>query len=169
MEFKEVDFKDVSAIRPSFKLHSGDRTAIYSRVLIARFEGEYRIGSRGAPDAHFIYGQTQAAVIMWNPDALLFDFSDLDYRWGDEMDMLLGSPDCGDLPTAVLGGSKCLPAIATLLFGEKTVRQATEHDGVFENLDEALLYLESKLKTKRDELDREFPPKLRKRWGLFGL
>jgi hypothetical protein len=163
MEFKSVEFKDASGVTPSFKLRSGERGVVYSKILIARFDGEYRIGSRGGPDAYFIYAMTQAAVTVWHPDALLLDFSNLDYQWGDEMGMLLALHDRGGLPTAVLGGEKCLPAIATLVFGEKTTQLATERDGIFENLDEALFYLESKLKAKRDELHRKYPPQPPKR------
>ncbi len=73
------------------------------------------------------------------------------------MDWVLGSPEGVQIPTAIVGSEKCMPAIATLLFGINTTKRATEEENVFETLDDGLAYVEARLIEKRADLVREFP------------
>lgn len=140
MSFETVAFE--SNIRYEFQLET-DRSK--PRILIAKFIGTYRPGSSGAPDACFIIGITTAACEMWGPSALILDFRQLSYVWGDEMDWLLG--DFGETmrrPTAIVGSELCLPAIGTLLYDETSTIPATDAENIFDNLDEAITYLHSR-------------------------
>ena len=163
MQFQRVEFSNESAVRFSFSCHaSGDRYEPYSRIVAVHFEGEYRIGSGGKPDARLIVALTQAAVIVWKADALILDLRGLDYQWGDEMEWVLSPPDgCPDLPFAVVVSDLCLPAISTLIFGVHSDRKATEREDIFESFEEAAEWLQAKLVVKREALYREFdgPPK----------
>src|ERR1051326_8385333 len=167
MSFREVTFQDASPIKFSFSYKGRERGVAYSNVLVASFDGEYRSGSAGAPDAMLIRGVTQAAVTVWSPAGLVLDLSKLHYAWGDEMDMLLGPPDGLEIPTAVVGSDICLPAIATLMFGMDTTKKATEQEGIFESLDEALAYVEARLEKRGGALGEKYPPLPRKSWGLL--
>jgi hypothetical protein len=167
MSFHDVTFSDASPINFSFSYKERERGVAYSNVLVASFDGEYRPGSAGAPDAMLIRGITQAAVTVWSPAGLVLDLRKLHYEWGDEMDMLLGPPDGLEIPTAVVGSELCLPAIATLMFGVNTTKRATEQEGVFDALDAALAYVEAQLKEERVALSEKYPPLPRKSWGLL--
>lgn len=167
MSFREVTLQGASPIKYSFSYKERQRGVAYSNVLVASFDGEYRSGSAGAPDAMLIRGITQTAVMIWSPSGLVLDFRKLHYEWGDEMEMLLGPPDDIDIPTAVVGSELCLPAIATLMFGMNTAKKATEHEGVFDSLELALGYVETQLQQKRVALAEKYPPLPRKNWGLL--
>jgi len=167
MLFREVTFRDASPIKFSLSYRERERGVAYSNVLVASFDGDYRSGSAGAPDAMLIRGITQAAVTVWSPAGLILDFTKLDYGWGDEMDMLLGPPDGLEIPTAVVGSELCLPAIATLMFGMDTARKATEQEGIFDSLDAAVAYVEARLQEKRVALAEKYPSLPRKSWMLL--
>lgn len=167
MPFREVTFQDASPIKFSFSYRDRQRNVAYSNVLVASFDGEYRSGSAGAPDARLIHGITQAAVTIWTPAGLVLDLRKLHYEWGDEMDMLLGPPDGLEIPTTVVGSELCLPAIATLMFGMNTTKRATEQEGIFDLLEPALVYVETQLQQKRVALAEKYPPLPRKSWGLL--
>ncbi len=158
MSFHDVTFHDVSPIKYSFSYKERVRGVAYSDVLVARFDGEYRSGCSGAPDASLISGVTQAAVTIWSPAGLVLDLRQLHYEWGDEMDLVLGPPDGVQIPTAIVGSEKCLPAIATLIFGINTIKRATEEENIFETLHDALAYVEARLVEKRVALAKKYPP-----------
>jgi hypothetical protein len=170
MEFEAVTLSDNSSLRYSLSFHHPKKGEFYSRFLAVHVEGEYRIGSGGAPDAYFICGIVQAAVEIWHPDALILDFRKLRYQWDDEMDLLLGAPEVdGILPFAVVVGDACLPAVSTLIYGVGTSRIATEHEGIFDDFARAVTYLEEKLAPQREKLRERialYQPK--KRWGFLG-
>jgi hypothetical protein len=135
VNLRPARFEDESNIRCEFQL---DRSAdIHSyATLIAKFAGRYREGSGGNPDARFICGMLKAAIEVWRPGALVINFSELDYVWGDEMDWFL-SPTFNNLPAAVVIGPGCAAAIATLIWGLNTNRPATDADFVFDTVQKA--------------------------------
>ncbi len=60
---------------------AGDGTAVH----VLAFAGTYRHGSAGSPDADVMCGQVAAALATWTVRALVYDFRELDYQWGDGM------------------------------------------------------------------------------------
>lgn len=140
MNLKRVSFDEIP-IRCEFHLEtSGIGAGRYWYALIAKFAGHYREGSVGNPDAGFILGMARTAVEVWHAKALVLDFSELQYQWGDEMEWLL-PPDV-PVPTAVVVGPGCGPAIATLLWEDvKTSHKASEKDFIFDSVEDAWKYV----------------------------
>jgi hypothetical protein len=135
MNLRPVRIGDETSLRCEFQLETSGRNS-FCYTLIARFSGEYRIGSGGKPDARFIAGMTRMAVAIWHPAALVLDLSELRYEWGDDMRDLL-PPSEGHMKSAVVVGPGCARAIATLLWGVDTQKAATEADFIFDNVEAA--------------------------------
>jgi hypothetical protein len=136
MKLERVAFDDDNRIDYEFLLETTGASRFWY-TLIAKFRGQYRDGSAGAPDAAFIEGLTRTALEVWSPAALVLDLSELRYDWGDEMASLLDIGDDGGLKTAVVVGPGCARAIATLMWGVDTTREATEAEGIFATVEEA--------------------------------
>jgi len=134
MKLLPVRLEDETRLRYEFQLETSGRNS-FCYTLIAKFIGEYRDGSAGRPDVDFIVGMTNLAVAMWHPAALVLDLSDLRYEWGDEMSWLL--PPSVTCKAAVVVGPKCARAIATVMWGLDTQKQATEADFIFETVEAA--------------------------------
>jgi hypothetical protein len=54
-------------------------------VLIISFFGEYPPGSLGKKQATYISKKTISGIIDFNPDAVILDFRELTYQWGNTM------------------------------------------------------------------------------------
>src|SRR6266550_2062673 len=72
-------------------------------ILIAKFTGRYRPGCQGNPDAAYLVAMGVAAVSYWEPKGVVLDVSQLEYVWGDMMDMVRGGAWAGlNVPFAVV-------------------------------------------------------------------
>ncbi len=143
MSLSTVTFQGDSSIAHSFQLQREPRS-----ILVARFEGVYRVGCKGAPDGRLIQGLTGAALIIWRPSGLILDLRQLSYVWGDEMEEVLGMRGEIKIPFAVVGSELCLPAIGTLIkqfSGFKELKTATDAENVFEGIEEAFDYVGRKI------------------------
>jgi hypothetical protein len=134
MKLQPVRIEDETRLRYEFQLETTGRHS-FCYTLIAKFSGEYRPGSAGSPDASFIVGITELAVGIWHPAGLILDLSELRYEWGDEMEWLL--PPSVGCKAAVVVGPGCAPAIATLLWGLKTEKSATDAEFIFDSVQAA--------------------------------
>jgi hypothetical protein len=145
MPIKSVTFERETDIRYEFQLETSDEKPPFWRILVATFSGHYRSGHRGAPDAGFIQGITQAALGVWWPAALILDFRNLDYVWGDNMEEVLGCRGEIRVPYAVVLGDQCRPAITTLLqVFRPEIASATELEHIFDDIEEAWNYVHQK-------------------------
>ena len=165
--FRDFNFQDFSAVKASFSISSrcsgldGKKLAGNGAMLIARFAGPY---SESITASH-ICGLTQAAVMLLQPMALILDFRQLDYTWGNAMTVVLQLDfDFSPIPMALLGSVRCLPAIATLMFGTSTKKRATEQEGVFDSFDASVACLENQI-LAGDCFPGGLHP-FRKCWGL---
>lgn len=134
MKFDAVDLTQNGNISYSIERWSRSKRPFLS-VIHLSFAGDYRDGSGGAPDAHFIRGITRTVNEIWRPSAMILDLRAVKYEWGDEMDLVL------DLPTkisAIVVGGKCEPAISTLLYGLRTNKSVVEEANYFDALDPAI-------------------------------
>ena len=52
-------------------------------VLMVSFKGRYPDGSMGRKQAHYIKVMTMHGIHAFDPVALILDFRELDYRWGN--------------------------------------------------------------------------------------
>lgn len=122
MQEAEVSLGALSAIGCRFTLrtYSEEEDGFYCPVLIAAFDGEYRHGARGNDDAVYLTAMLSAAVSAWHPLALVLDFKDLTYTWGDMMDSPLRFGEEhrhweGGLATTVVASSRNEPALRSLI------------------------------------------------------
>jgi len=114
-----------------------DKKPFLSIIHLA-FAGDYRSGSGGAPDAHFIEGMVRTVDAIWGPSALVLDLRNVSYDWGDEMDLVL-QPPTGI--SAIVVGPKCEPAISTLCYGIDTKKSILEQAHFFDALEPAIDYV----------------------------
>ncbi len=107
--------------------------------LVARVNGRYRDGSTGNPDAYFLHGLIKTAVDLWSPKAVIIDFTNFQYDWGDMLELVYDAPESKE--RAYVVGNACRRAMSTLEFGENTQRDITEHDEFFDSFEDAFRYL----------------------------
>ena len=117
MELKEVTLQELSAIQHEIMLAPCAPFSIPDFKVIA-YKGIYSHGSMGSQDARYIVATAKAAHEAWYSSAIILDFTELDYQWGDEMDWVLS---IGHQPhincsysLAIIVGSKCESALRTL-------------------------------------------------------
>jgi hypothetical protein len=115
-------------------------------ILVASFSGVYREGSSGGPDARFIEALGQAAVIAWEPEGMILDFSNLEYSSGDDLKSILniGERVYGNesLPVAVVVGPKSEKA-ARSLFNSATLDSGSEW--IFSEFEPAFSHIEREM------------------------
>ena len=102
---------DVRCDAEEWKDEAGDR------ALVLRFTGTVRPGSAGAPDADAMVAQVAAALAVWPCEAVIYDLSALDYRWGDGLVRVLSvpAPDAWLQPaSAVVSGSSSQAGLRSL-------------------------------------------------------
>lgn len=153
IELTPRSLEELSDVRVAF--FQGTAGASGRSVLVIRFSGTYRVGCQGNPDAAFMTAMGKAGLEAFDATGLLLDLSELDYRWGDMLDLVLalGDDPPGPLarlfgerprPRAVLVGPRCRVAIGTLLFGLADPRDPTEREGYFDRLEDAWAWLGAK-------------------------
>jgi hypothetical protein len=127
------------------------------RLLVMKFSGVYGVGCEGNPDAAYMSAMSAAAVDYWQPEGTVLDLSELQYDWGDLIETALG-PREGHAPHAVVVGPKSRRALATLMFGLDTTKDATDHEGYFDNLDVAIAYVIAQMGNIATETLHVHPP-----------
>lgn len=125
------------------------------QALIMTFKGHYGHGSGGNRDARYMTAMTRAAVEFSAPDALVFDFSELAYVWGDMMEAVLGAGqdrwDDEGLPLAVVVSDRCEPGLRSLLADE---REASGVEMLHRSLDAAIWHVDDRLARRRASTQR---------------
>ncbi len=144
MNFRPVDFAEFT-VHCEFAL-SRPQTQRTGGMLKATVRGTFGVGSAGNIHARYLCGMITTAHATWRPAALLLDLSGLVYTWGDAMaDVLDAGGDLG-VPSAVVVGPPCQQALATLMFQDvNTTHNATEREGVFDELSAATEWLQGKI------------------------
>lgn len=79
----EVDFSLVEEFDDDWQ--DSTEEGMMPRVLVMHVRGTYRSGSQGNPDADALVLTLHGMLRMISPDALVFDFRELDYTWGNRM------------------------------------------------------------------------------------
>ena len=152
MELEPVNLAAFLEITPSAFLYKS-RLENAPLVLIVKFKGLYHSGSSGSPDAGFISAVKNSALYHYVPDALILDFSELEYEWGDDLDNLLPDDDAvyywRRTPMAVVVGPRCREAIRTLTFGLEDERQLSETTWAKDSLEEAISFIEPRAAARK--------------------
>lgn len=120
---REVFPQQLSAI-----VHRHFITATAPSVLVVSASGEYRRGSLGNPDARAMRAEILRGIGAYSPLAVVLDWRELDYAWGDGLLMVLA--DVGSVllddyandphrdllpPLNIVTSSRCRPALFSLL------------------------------------------------------
>lgn len=134
----EVHLSDLSRIVHSFHILKSSGGSVVD-ALIIKFVGSYGVGCKGNDDASYMCAVTSAGLEAWRPHALIFDFAELDYVWGDMLrevlsvgkgkvgvlEMLtlgkiaaISDAKPGDIPTFVVVSDRCRKAVGSLLVEE---------------------------------------------------
>ena len=118
------------------------------QALILEFTGRYGIGSEGNGDADFIAVIRNACLAVINSKAVVFDFRNMEYEWGNRLFDILRCPrpnsEADDfLPTAMVISDKCRQGFATCV---------PLVPPMFETLEEALAFVERPARKYVDEL-----------------
>jgi hypothetical protein len=137
MKFDAIELSKDGNIRCSLRRWARNKQPFLSIVHVA-FSGDYRNGSAGAPDAHYMVGITGIANEVWRPSALILDLRDVRYQWGDEMDLVLAPPGRA---VAILVGPSCERAISTLWYGINTTQSILEEPHFFRDFEPAVDYV----------------------------
>ncbi|MEB1609342.1 hypothetical protein VDQ74_05465 [Xanthomonas campestris pv. campestris] len=124
------------------RFHLTDGEAYRSnRALVVSFTGHYRDGSRGNPDAAYMRAIIRLRCDLWWQKGLVIDLSALRYDFGDMIESAFDHPR--DLPVAIVVSPLAGRALATLWYGEDTDRPATQQNDVFDNLPDAISFVQS--------------------------
>ena len=174
VQFSEIDFADISKIKVRYEV--APLSFNYNwRILRISFSGNYGHGSEGNNDALYMRAMVDAAVTVFYPDGLIYDFQELSYTWGDQLDKVLFPPEClagqsEPPPFAITTGSNCEEAIFTLFRDLNFDRDALSW--VFNTSSSAADYVVGILRgadsqrfeenrKEKDQRDRDF-------WDLLG-
>ncbi|KAA3635268.1 MAG: hypothetical protein DWQ02_10125 [Bacteroidetes bacterium] len=135
---------DWSGIQVSFQLGQF-RTFFRRQILAVSYSGEYGVGCEGNGDARYMYAMGKMGIELFTPDAVIIDFQNLEYLWGDMLGMVFGLGGLNyhpfNIPRAMVVGEKCKKAIGTLLFGLESNEPASNEDWIFESMEEAINYV----------------------------
>ena len=108
--------------------------------------GTYKSGSAGSSDAYHIRGMMAYAQERFYQRYWILDLSELEYEWGDEMDLVLGLDEFEGIEcVATVFGSKCIEAIATLGGMDRKPENLLSEDGNFLTIKEAYEYILPKI------------------------
>ncbi len=144
INLERQNLKNWSDIQISFQLGQF-RTFFRRQILVVAYSGEYGVGCEGNADARYMSAMGKMGIELYTPDAVIIDFQDLEYVWGDMLAMVFGLGGLKNyphnIPRAMVVGEKCKKAIETLLFGMESNEPATNEDWIFESMDEAIMYV----------------------------
>jgi hypothetical protein len=109
MEFRDFDLSTLSAL--SYRIRTcGFGGKWNPTALILEFSGTYGWGSQGNSDADFIAAIKAVALEVLRVHAVVFDFREMCYEWGNRIWNVLPcrQPDGGGpLPVAIAISDKC--------------------------------------------------------------
>lgn len=140
--FESVSLVGSSEIRVSYEVAVLEDVNCILRII---YNGKYRSGSAGRPDATYMRATAAAGVAAFDPDAVIFDFSKFSYTWGDELDTVYDTA----ARYALLVGPHCREAIRTLELGQFSIEPLSSIPWVHETLDAACEYLQRELRGRR--------------------
>lgn len=142
MSFQSITVQEYCpSINYSFKIQNLRDTKLID-ILIISFQGKYRNGSSGSPDAGLIKGIVKLGVCVFDPFGLIIDLRDLEYNWGDDFDLIFEEEM--HINSVLLIGEKCRKAMSTLMFGIHSEKDIVDNIFFFDDYDKALARLNDK-------------------------
>jgi hypothetical protein len=142
MKLTPCGFEDFSNVAVSFytsRLESRPWQN-YEELLIIHFASTQRVGWK---DIGFMDAMKLAGIRLWQPRAVIFDFTGLYYEWGDEMDSLFrksaADPWGEAVPKAAVVSAENRAGLTSLLRQEMGIDPETV---LFNSLEQAVAAVE---------------------------
>ncbi len=114
-------------------------------ILVVTFSGKYRYGSAGNADADYMRAMAEAGIYATSPTALILDFTELAYEWGDKIDWVLnaGTDQHGDsfFPMAVVIDDGCSDGLQSLIRGIDSSNPIDDNETFFWSIDDAVAHV----------------------------
>ena len=147
--FKDAYLMDSSNIEVTYRLGKAkcNQDAI---ILVVSYSGNYKIGARGNEDAVYMEAKRDLGLSKSGADAVMIDFRELNYVWGDMIELVYCLGLDTDFPVACVLGDGCREAIGTLVHGVNSTEPATTEENLFDDFDEAWQYIEELLEKKEN-------------------
>lgn len=144
---KEVSFSQLSNLKYDIFLFESSVKSFFE-IMIIKFTGQYGFGSGGNSDAVFMKAISKAALSAWVPKGLILDFTNLEYEWGDQIEILfdLNPFSRSPFPLALIVGEKSEEGVRTLILGCESTESIDQVDWVFKDFGSAREYIENKVK-----------------------
>lgn len=115
MQLTEHDLQSWSRIKVRY-FTSPDWELGCGRTLVIKYAVEYRWGSEGWPDATYMRVMAKAGIEALDPWCVIYDASELNYRWGNNINNAFPNVDLKPprVPVAVVIGPGCEPGMPHL-------------------------------------------------------
>src|SRR5262249_38293395 len=113
---QERTLSELSKVQVRYFLGSSTQRP-YVEILVIKYVGTYPFGSSGNDDAQYMYAMAKAGVAAFEPWGVIHDLSELDYEWGDRLNMAF---DVG--PAELQGGAE----VVLSLFGDGNSSRAKQ-------------------------------------------
>ena len=111
-------------------------------ILHIKFSGTYRLGSAGKTELGYMTGNYELGKAIWRPFKIILDISNVEYEWGDDMELLLDISD--PKSSVIIVGDKNRKAISTLIYGIDTKKDIVDNKFYFDNLEKGVQELKRK-------------------------
>ena len=147
MELRDFDIHALSSLK--YRIRTCDFGGRWNpTALLLEFSGTYGWGSRGNADADFIAAIKAAALEILHVQAVVFDFRQMSYKWGNRIWNVLPcrEPDGDPLPTAIVVSDRCKKGFSSC---------ADMVPPMYDSLEEALRFIEVLARSAIDELMRD--------------
>ena len=163
-----MKFEDLTLVNPksenqlTTEFYVGDSsTPEYDiKVVTIKFIGEYRLGSKGNPDAKFMYSTIEFAKSYFKPSGIILDLRELKYEWGDELEKTFWAGKY--IAIAVLISDLNKKSIGTLVhFGKENV-PATEKEYIHDSFEFAWEYIVTEIPKLIEKSEKDFEKLLNK-------
>lgn len=142
MNFKKVDINETcNGITCEFSVLNLRDTHLVD-ILHIKFNGIYRYGSGGKAELRYMIGNYELGKAIWNPFKIALDISNVEYVWGDDMELLLNIPE--PKSSVIIVGEKNRKAISTLMFGVNTEKDIVDNKFFFDDLQKGIEKLKRK-------------------------
>jgi hypothetical protein len=156
VKLRAVTFAELSGLRHEVAVADGPQFHTPD-FLVIRYFGVYKHGSAGRGDALYIVATAAAARKAWWSPCTVIDFSELEYRWGDEMAWVTSVVWDRILRThaalAVVVGDRCRDALRSLLREEYEQFCVESLEQAFESCRRQALVYDQRLKEFRGQAE----------------
>lgn len=90
LKLTDRSFDDYRNVSISFQIgHFNSKSLLNEDVLVIKYKSSVDVDGE---DIQFMNAMKMAAAYLWRPSAIILDFQELAYKWGDTMDFLFQNP-----------------------------------------------------------------------------